>query len=66
MAETVVHFQLRMPPALHERLASQAKEEKSSLNAYIVSLLNGVVDTNNSPDGALSGLTAAANRDSRR
>jgi predicted HicB family RNase H-like nuclease len=40
MPETVVHFQIRMPPALHERLASWAREEKNSLNALIVSLLN--------------------------
>lgn len=36
MPETVVHFQIRMPPALHERLASRAREEKSSLNALVV------------------------------
>jgi predicted HicB family RNase H-like nuclease len=40
MPETVVHFQIRMSPALHERLASWAREEKNSLNALIVSLLN--------------------------
>ncbi|MHB1558880.1 MAG: toxin-antitoxin system HicB family antitoxin [Isosphaeraceae bacterium] len=39
MPETVVHFQIRMPPIMHERLASRAREEKSSLNALIVSLL---------------------------
>jgi predicted HicB family RNase H-like nuclease len=39
MPETVVHFQIRMPPSLHERLASWAREEKNSLNALIVSLL---------------------------
>ena len=39
MPETVVHFQIRMPPSLHERLASWAREEKHSLNALIVSLL---------------------------
>jgi hypothetical protein len=37
--ETVVHFQIRMPPATHERLASRAREEKSSLNALIVAIL---------------------------
>jgi ribose 1,5-bisphosphokinase PhnN len=36
MPETVVHFQIRMPPALHERLASRAREEKSSLNALVL------------------------------
>jgi predicted HicB family RNase H-like nuclease len=39
MAETVVHFQIRMPPSLHEHMASRAREEKTSLNALIVSLL---------------------------
>jgi predicted HicB family RNase H-like nuclease len=39
MPETVVHFQIRMPPSLHERLASWALEERHSLNALIVSLL---------------------------
>ena len=39
MPETVVHFQIRMPPVLHERLASWSKDEKNSLNALIVSLL---------------------------
>ncbi len=44
MPETVVHFQIRMPPALHERLASRAREEKNSLNAMIVALLTVAVD----------------------
>ena len=39
MPETVVHFQIRMPPPLHERLASRAKEEKTSLNALVVAIL---------------------------
>lgn len=39
MPETVVHFQIRMPPVLHERLASWAREQKNSLNALIVTLL---------------------------
>jgi len=39
MPETVVHFQIRMPPILHEKLASWAKDEKSSLNALIVGIL---------------------------
>ena len=36
MPETVVHFQIRMPPVLHEQLASWAKDDKASLNALIV------------------------------
>ena len=41
MPETVVHFQVRMSPALHERLAARAKNEKLSLNALVVGLLDG-------------------------
>lgn len=44
MPETVVHFQIRMPPALHEQLASWAKEDKASLNALIVGLLEKAID----------------------
>lgn len=44
MAETVVHFQIRMPPPMHERLASRARDEKSSLNALIVTLLSAAVE----------------------
>lgn len=39
MPETVVHFQVRMPPVLHERLASWAKDDKASLNALVVEIL---------------------------
>jgi predicted HicB family RNase H-like nuclease len=39
MPETVVHFQIRMPPHLHERLASLALATKQSLNALVVDLL---------------------------
>lgn len=39
MPETVVHFQVRMPPHLHEQLASWAKEDKASLNQLVVTLL---------------------------
>lgn len=44
MPETVVHFQIRMPPALHEQLATWAKEDKASLNALIVGLLERAVE----------------------
>lgn len=43
MPETVVHFQVRMPPQLHEHLASWAKEEKKSLNLLVVSILEKTV-----------------------
>lgn len=39
MPETVVHFRIRMPPALHERLASRASGGGSCPNALIVALL---------------------------
>lgn len=39
MPETVVHFQIRMNPAIHDVLASMAKEQKLSLNALIVGIL---------------------------
>jgi predicted HicB family RNase H-like nuclease len=39
MPESVVHFGLRMPPLLHEGLASWAKDDNASLNTLIVELL---------------------------
>ena len=39
MPETVVHFQIRMPPDLYEKLASWAKGDKVSLNALVVETL---------------------------
>ncbi len=45
MPETVVHFQIRMPPALHEQLASWAKDDKASLNALIVGLLEKAIES---------------------
>jgi predicted HicB family RNase H-like nuclease len=44
MPETVVHFQIRMPPVLHEQLASWAKDDKASLNALIVGILEKAVE----------------------
>jgi len=52
MPETVVHFQIRMPPSLHERLASRAREEKTSLNALIVSVLAQAVQERSEPAAA--------------
>ena len=45
MPETVVHFQIRMPPALHERLASWAMDKKNSLNATVVAMLKEALDS---------------------
>ncbi len=44
MPETVVHFQIRMPPVLHEQLASWAKEDKASLNTLIVGILEKAIE----------------------
>jgi predicted HicB family RNase H-like nuclease len=50
--ETVVHFQIRMPPDLHERLASRAKEEKASLNALVVGILEQAIERHTTKSGA--------------
>jgi hypothetical protein len=39
MPESVVHLQIRMPPNLYETLASWAKDDKASLNALVVEIL---------------------------
>ena len=52
MPETVVHFQIRMPPAMHEQLASRARDTKQSLNALIVGILS---EANAATDAALEG-----------
>jgi predicted HicB family RNase H-like nuclease len=44
MPETVVHFQVRMPPDIHERLASWAKSDKASLNQLVVDILEKAID----------------------
>lgn len=50
MPETVVHFQIRMPPHIHESLASWAKDDKASLNALIVGLLEKALDEHTKTD----------------
>jgi hypothetical protein len=50
MPETVVHFQIRMPPRIHESLASWAKDDKASLNALIVGLLEKALDEHTKSD----------------
>lgn len=52
MPETVVHFQIRMPPALHEMLSSRAREEKNSLNALVVTILQKAVEQHEHPEHA--------------
>jgi hypothetical protein len=44
MPETVVHSQIRMPPSLHQQLASRAREDKTSLNALVVTVLRDEVE----------------------
>jgi hypothetical protein len=51
MPETVVHFQIRMPPVLHEQLASWAKEDKASLNALIVGILEKAIEVHEKSGG---------------
>jgi predicted HicB family RNase H-like nuclease len=50
MPETVVHFQIRMPPVLHERLASWAIDDKVSLNALVVEILQKALRDHESED----------------
>jgi predicted HicB family RNase H-like nuclease len=56
MPETVVHFQIRMPPILHELLASWAKEDRESLNMLVVRILEQAVHRRDAePAGATNG-----------
>jgi predicted HicB family RNase H-like nuclease len=48
MPETVVHFQIRIPPDLHEKLASWAKGDRVSLNARVVDTLQKALTTHQS------------------
>jgi hypothetical protein len=54
MPETVVHFQIRMPPPMHEKLASRARDSKLSLNALIVGLLSEAIARSDAAVGELS------------
>jgi predicted HicB family RNase H-like nuclease len=53
MPETVVHFQIRMPPDLYEKLASWAKDDKVSLNALVVETIQEALEDHES-DGKTS------------
>jgi hypothetical protein len=44
MPESIVLFQIRMPPALHERLASLAMERRESLNATVLAILRAAAE----------------------
>jgi hypothetical protein len=52
MPETVVHFQIRMPPPLYERLTSWAKDDHASLNVLIVGLLQKALTDHESAEAA--------------
>lgn len=54
MPETVVHFQIRMPPETHEKLASWAKEDKESLNALVVAILRKAYEERHGTNGEAS------------
>jgi len=51
MPESVVHFQIRMPPQQHEKLASWAKDEKLSLNLLVVGILEKAIEKRTSDSG---------------
>ncbi len=57
MPATVVHFQIRMPPVLHENLASWARRDHDSLNNLVVGILARAVESNNMPTVADGRLT---------
>ena len=49
MPATVVHFQIRMPPALHERLANWAVSDRESINNLIVGILERAEERHRTP-----------------
>jgi predicted HicB family RNase H-like nuclease len=51
MPESVVHFQIRMPPQQHEKLASWAKEDKISLNLLVVGILEKAMERHKAEAG---------------
>ena len=50
MPETVVHFQIRIPPHSHEKLASWAKDDKASINTLVVEILQNSMKVHESVD----------------
>jgi predicted HicB family RNase H-like nuclease len=52
MPESVVHFQIRMPPQQHEKLATWAKEDKISLNLLVVGILEKAMERHKSEAGS--------------
>jgi predicted HicB family RNase H-like nuclease len=60
MPESVVHFQIRMPPHQHEKLASWAKDEKISLNLLVVGILEKAIEKHQANAAAKGGATHPA------
>jgi predicted HicB family RNase H-like nuclease len=58
MPESLVHFQIRMPPDLYERLASRAKDDRESLNALVVETLQEALKDHESDDKTSKRLLA--------
>lgn len=58
MPESVVHFQIRMPPQQHEKLATWAKEDKVSLNLLVVGILEKAMERRHTEAGATKGAAA--------
>jgi predicted HicB family RNase H-like nuclease len=50
MPETVVHFQIRMRPDIYEKVASWALNDKVSLNALVVEILQNAMKAHESDD----------------
>ena len=59
MPESVVHFQIRMPPHQHEKLASWAKEEKISLNLLVVGILEKAIEKHRAETAGKGGTSHA-------
>jgi hypothetical protein len=59
MPETVVHFQIRIHPAVYEQLASWAKEGKESLNALVVRTLKEAVERRGTKPAKVSSVLKA-------
>ncbi|MEJ7637987.1 MAG: toxin-antitoxin system HicB family antitoxin [Singulisphaera sp.] len=56
MPATVVHFQIRMRPDLHERLANWAVKDRESINNLIVGILERAEEGHRAPsDGSAPG-----------
>jgi len=51
MPESVVHFQIRMPPQQHEKLATWAKDDKVSLNLLVVGILEKAMESHHAEAG---------------